>query len=77
MIHVLNPQNEPGRLTLITRFGAKHIEEHLPRVIRAVRATGSRVLWVCDRCTATRSRRPRATRLGASTTFSPSSSTRS
>jgi len=48
MIHVLNPQNEPGRLSLITRFGAKHIEEHLPRVIRAVRATGSRVLWICD-----------------------------
>jgi 3-deoxy-7-phosphoheptulonate synthase len=48
LIHVLNPHNEPGRLTLITRFGAKHIEEHLPRVIRAVRATGSQVLWVCD-----------------------------
>jgi 3-deoxy-7-phosphoheptulonate synthase len=48
LIHVLNPQNEPGRLALITRFGAKQIDEHLPRVIRAVRATGSRVLWICD-----------------------------
>jgi 3-deoxy-7-phosphoheptulonate synthase len=48
LIHVLNPNNEPGRLTLITRFGAKHVDLHLPRVIRAVRATGSRVLWVCD-----------------------------
>jgi 3-deoxy-7-phosphoheptulonate synthase len=48
LIHVLNPNNEPGRLTFITRFGAKHVEEHLPRVIRAVRKTGSRVLWVCD-----------------------------
>ena len=48
LIHVLNPDNEPGRLTLITRFGAKHIEAHLPRVIRAVRATGSSVLWICD-----------------------------
>ncbi|HLF10915.1 MAG TPA: 3-deoxy-7-phosphoheptulonate synthase class II [Gammaproteobacteria bacterium] len=48
LIHVLNPNNEPGRLTLITRFGAKNIAEHLPRVIRAVRATGSRVLWICD-----------------------------
>lgn len=48
LVHVLNPQNEPGRLTLITRFGAKSIAEHLPRVIRAVRSTGSRVLWVCD-----------------------------
>jgi 3-deoxy-7-phosphoheptulonate synthase len=48
LIHVLNPNNEPGRLTLITRFGAKSIDAHLPRVIRAVRGTGSRVLWVCD-----------------------------
>jgi len=48
LVHVLNPNNEPGRLTLITRFGAKHIEEHLPRVIKAVRATGGSVLWVCD-----------------------------
>ena len=48
LIHVLNPNDEPGRLTLITRFGAKHVAEQLPRVIRAVRATGSPVLWVCD-----------------------------
>ena len=48
LIHLLDPNNEPGRLTFITRFGAKHVDEHLPRVIRAVRATGSRVLWVCD-----------------------------
>lgn len=48
LIHVLNPNNEPGRLTFITRFGAKNVAAHLPRVIRAVRATGSRVLWVCD-----------------------------
>lgn len=48
LVHLLNPDNIPGRLTLITRFGVKNIDEHLPRVIRAVRATGSRVLWVCD-----------------------------
>jgi 3-deoxy-7-phosphoheptulonate synthase len=48
LIHVLNPNNEPGRLTFITRFGAKHIATHLPRAIRTVRQTGSRVLWVCD-----------------------------
>ncbi len=48
LIHVLNPNNEPGRLALITRFGANKVEEHLPRIIRAVRTTGSRVLWVCD-----------------------------
>ena len=48
LVHVLNPNNEPGRLTFITRFGAKNIAAHLPRVIRSVRQTGSRVLWVCD-----------------------------
>ena len=48
LIHVLNPNNEPGRLTFMTRFGAKNVAEHLPRVIRAVRKTGARVLWVCD-----------------------------
>jgi 3-deoxy-7-phosphoheptulonate synthase len=48
LINLLNPENEPGRLTLITRFGAKNIEEHLPRVIEAVHGIGSRVLWVCD-----------------------------
>lgn len=48
LVHALNPQNEPGRLTLIHRFGARNVEEHLPRVIRAVRAVGANVLWVCD-----------------------------
>jgi len=48
LIEVLNPDNEPGRLALITRFGAKHVDEHLPRVVRAVRRTGMNVLWVCD-----------------------------
>jgi 3-deoxy-7-phosphoheptulonate synthase len=44
----LNPQNQPGRLTLIHRFGAKDVEKSLPRAIRAVRETGQQVLWVCD-----------------------------
>ncbi len=48
LIRVLNPNNEPGRLTLIHRFGAKSVEEHLPDLIKAVRSTGSPVLWVCD-----------------------------
>lgn len=48
LIHLLNPSNEPGRLALITRFGAKHVDEHLPRMIQAVRDTGSQVLWICD-----------------------------
>jgi 3-deoxy-7-phosphoheptulonate synthase len=48
LIRVLNPANEPGRLTLIHRFGASQIEERLPALIRVVRETGSPVLWVCD-----------------------------
>jgi len=48
MIRVLNPNNEPGRLTLIHRFGAKLIEDSLPDLIRAAKETGSPVLWVCD-----------------------------
>src|SRR6202795_665048 len=48
LIQVLNPQNQPGRLTFIHRFGIKDIEQRLPDMIRAVRATGSPVLWVCD-----------------------------
>lgn len=48
LVRVLNPKNEPGRLTLIHRFGAKAIEEHLPALISAVKETGSPVLWVCD-----------------------------
>jgi 3-deoxy-7-phosphoheptulonate synthase len=48
LIEVLNPKNEPGRLTLIHRFGAKSIEDCLPDLVTAVRETGSPVLWVCD-----------------------------
>ncbi len=48
LVRVLNPNNEPGHLTLITRLGAKNVEEHLPRLISAVRSIGSEVLWVCD-----------------------------
>ncbi len=48
LVHVLNPQNEPGRLTFIHRFGIKDIEQRLPAMIKAVRDTGSQVLWVCD-----------------------------
>ncbi|MEO0972425.1 MAG: 3-deoxy-7-phosphoheptulonate synthase, partial [Pseudomonadota bacterium] len=48
LVALLNPNNEPGRLTLIHRFGAKQIEAGLPTLIEAVRATGHHVLWVCD-----------------------------
>ncbi|MEM6914235.1 MAG: 3-deoxy-7-phosphoheptulonate synthase class II, partial [Pseudomonadota bacterium] len=44
----LNPENEAGRLTLISRFGAGSVGEHLPRLIKTVQEEGSNVVWVCD-----------------------------
>ncbi|MDP3961013.1 MAG: 3-deoxy-7-phosphoheptulonate synthase class II [Pseudorhodobacter sp.] len=44
----LNPENEAGRLTLIARFGAGKVGEHLPRLIKAVADEGAKVLWSCD-----------------------------
>ncbi|WP_299506674.1 class II 3-deoxy-7-phosphoheptulonate synthase [uncultured Roseobacter sp.] len=44
----LNPENEEGRLTLIARFGAGSVGEHLPRLIKAVHEEGANVTWVCD-----------------------------
>lgn len=48
LIGLLNPDDEPGRLTLIHRMGAARIASALPPLLDAVRATGKRVLWVCD-----------------------------
>jgi len=48
LIDTLNPKNEAGRLTLITRFGADKVEEHLPKLLRAVQAEGKKVVWSCD-----------------------------
>jgi len=48
LIDILNPGEEPGRLTLICRFGADKIEKHLPGLIRAVEREGRRVVWSCD-----------------------------
>jgi len=44
----LNPENEAGRLTLIARFGAGQVGDHLPRLIKAVQEEGANVLWTCD-----------------------------
>ena len=48
LIELLNPQNEPGRLTLIGRFGAEKVGKHLPQLIRAVEREGKSVVWTCD-----------------------------
>lgn len=44
----LNPNNEAGRLTLIARFGAGKVKDHLPRLIAAVKEEGANVVWSCD-----------------------------
>ncbi len=48
LLEALNPNNEPGRITLITRFGAHHIGRTLPPLIEAVARSRRPVLWVCD-----------------------------
>jgi 3-deoxy-7-phosphoheptulonate synthase len=48
LLERLNPQNTPGRLTLIARFGAGRVGDHLPRLVRAVEEEGAQVLWSCD-----------------------------
>jgi len=48
LMAALNPKNEAGRLTLIARFGAGKVGDHLPRLIRAVEEEGAKVVWSCD-----------------------------
>lgn len=48
LAEVLDPEMEPGRLTFIHRFGVGKIAKRLPGLIRGMKDTGRRVLWVCD-----------------------------
>ncbi|MEZ6022005.1 MAG: 3-deoxy-7-phosphoheptulonate synthase class II [Hyphomonadaceae bacterium] len=48
IIETLNPTNEPGRLTLIARFGSDKVEAGLPKLARAVVKEGRSVVWSCD-----------------------------
>ncbi|MDB5416782.1 MAG: dhs [Phenylobacterium sp.] len=48
LIDVLNPKNEAGRLTLYGRFGHDKIEDRLPRLLRATKASGRNVVWAID-----------------------------
>lgn len=48
LIDILNPENEAGRLTLISRMGAGKITELLPPLVRAVKNAGKNVVWACD-----------------------------
>ena len=48
LIDALDPEREPGRLTFITRMGAKNIREKLPAIVEAVEAAGAKPVWVTD-----------------------------
>ncbi|KAI7864699.1 DAHP synthetase [Spinellus fusiger] len=48
LLNTVNPMKEIGKVTLITRFGAGKVEQHLPQHIEAVKASGHIPVWVCD-----------------------------
>jgi 3-deoxy-7-phosphoheptulonate synthase len=48
LIDILNPADEPGRITLIARFGADKVAAGLPKLVRAVTKAGRNVVWSCD-----------------------------
>ena len=48
LLDILNPANESGRMTLICRFGADKVGDHLPALVRAVEREGRKVVWSCD-----------------------------
>jgi 3-deoxy-7-phosphoheptulonate synthase len=48
LLNVLDPNHEPGKITLITRMGANTIAQHLPPLIRAVQEMNRTVVWCCD-----------------------------
>lgn len=48
LVEKLNPDNEPGRLTLITRLGKDKISEYLPPLLREMKREGFHIVWSCD-----------------------------
>jgi len=48
LIDIINPDDEPGRVTLICRFGADKVDEALPKLVRAVKREGRSIVWSCD-----------------------------
>ena len=48
LCNILNPENESGRLTLISRFGYDNVEKYLPNLIKAIKKEGLNVIWSCD-----------------------------
>ena len=48
LINILNPENIPGKLTLISRMGAGQVEELLPPLVEFVKSEGRNIIWSCD-----------------------------
>ena len=48
LLDKLNPDNQSGRITLISRFGSDKVQEQLPRLVEAVKRSGQTVVWCCD-----------------------------
>lgn len=48
IIDKLNPNNDPGRITLIARYGNDRVEKYLPKLIKQVQNEGRSVVWSCD-----------------------------
>ena len=48
LLDILNPSNEAGRITLISRMGQGNVEKYLPGLIRAIEREGRKVVWSCD-----------------------------
>ncbi len=48
LVKLLNPEKEPGRLSLIHRMGNSEISDSLPKLIEAVKESGGEVMWICD-----------------------------
>jgi len=48
LISTLNPDNEPGRMTIIARLGMKNVEKKLPPLLREMKREGFNIVWSCD-----------------------------
>ena len=48
IVNVINPKNEKGKITLISRFGHENVEKFLPKLIRTIKKEGINVIWSCD-----------------------------
>ena len=48
LCNILNPDNEAGRITLISRFGADNVQKYLPKLMQVIKKEGLKVIWSCD-----------------------------